>query len=1568
MDKLGVAASKGLSDEQVAKSKLDFGANVLPQRRFRGFYEFWMDALEDRVIVILIGASIASLVLGVTTHDPATGWIEGFAIFLAVLIVTLVASFNDYSKDRKFRKLEAVKDDRKVKVLRNGAKCEVSTYEIVVGDIAFLTTGDWIPADMVLIVGHSLSVDESAMTGESNAIKKSVDAKPFVFSGTKVMEGEAECLILAVGELSQWGILQMALRGKMSSLEGVKWPANKRWLICPKYPEEEDDGTPLQQKLARLADQIGVIGLSIAVLIFLILLIKWGVGLAVDDSLTKDRDFSKKAADKILQFFLTAVTILVVSIPEGLPLAVTIALAYSQRKMMKDNNLVRVLAACFDPKQPVIMANGAVRPIADVRVGDELLGDDGKARRVVGAWSGEAPMFEVSYGGDESSERLSTITVTGAHQLVMYAKSSGRVQRLEDGSCFAVDYTTTAQDETLGFVVPTFERKEFHYSPENAVETAAAAAKAFSAAQGLVIWEPTVEQYVAFAAAYPARAAQTYMRRIKVDALPSATLAAPTFTELLHAACAEVGVDAPASADDVAWLTGLWLGDGKYQQPTITMASGDECPASHAIVNRVCRVASELGLGVRIHEVDVREQRNFKVHWHVQLTTGVKPHDVVRDGPASATTLKRKFGVDSVKENDNAANVFSVLLGKLGAFGDKSKTLSESAQLAFVLDGERVRGALVAGLVDSDGSLNKCRWQIAQKAESEGATYAHTSIVDVAERCLLSLGMHVTRVETATTGAFAAPAARRWSLEFSVPASAQEDVISAQVQAPHKRFDWSGVASASRGAVCARGAQLYGISVRAASSTAFCGLKIDGNRRFVLGDYLVAHNCETMGGATQITTDKTGTLTCNRMEVVKGYVGDKFNEDNDAFAANCQNEARRRFAENLSVNATAFLSRKTPDSPVELIGSKTECALLLLSEKMGIKYEEERARFKNAIVHLYPFASAKKTSGVVLENIGAKGGADKKAKKSKKNEAVDGGDAPAKYIYYVKGASEIVLLQCDKIESADGSAPIPINAAKRAALDQMIIDMASSGLRTLCLAYGEAAEKRDWETQQMESGLVLQCIVGIKDPVRPEVPAAVRDCQVAGVKVRMVTGDNVLTASHIGRECGILSEKGVAMIGPDFRKLSNAQLDPLLSGDRQLEVIARCSPLDKQRLVSRLQKLGEVVASTGDGTNDAPQLKMADVGFAMGIAGTEVAKEACDIILMDDNFTSVVKALMWGRNVFDSIRKFLQFQLTVNVGALVTAVIGALGVGESPLTAVQLLWVNLIMDTMAALALATEMPTRALLERKPYGRYEALITPRMWLFIFAHAAYQVVTLLVLLYEGRNYFFFHYMDVGRPLLTNDATVQQFPWCLEEGSLCEDLDMPRQDTTVIFNTFVLMQVFNEFNARFLNSEKNIFAGLNTNWIFWVVIIITLGAQGLIVEFGWRFTQTAHLSGLMWAGCFIIGASEIPYGLMLRFIPMPAVCCIKALATTAPVEGSDDEDSGEGAGFDFEPEAAGDAAAIPLKKIEKAIEDVPPPVDPTAGKKRLAAGSHWRKAQEIHTHVSVVNAFRRTAGKRS
>jgi len=200
-----------------------------------------------------------------------------------------------------------------------------------------------------------------------------------------------------------------------------------------------------------------------------------------------------------------------------------------------------------------------------------------------------------------------------------------------------------------------------------------------------------------------------------------------------------------------------------------------------------------------------------------------------------------------------------------------------------------------------------------------------------------------------------------------------------------------------------------------------------------------------------------------------------------------------------------------------------------------------------------------------------------------------------------------------------------------------------------------------------------------------------------GITVRMLTGDNLLTASFVAKECGILSDDGTVIEGPKFRTLSDEELDNILP---KLQVMARCSPQDKFRLVHRLRERGEVVAVTGDGTNDAPQLKEADVGFSMGIAGTEVAKEASDIILLDDNFSSIVKAVMWGRNVFDSIRKFIQFQLTVNLVAVIIAFVGAVSKGESPLKPVQMLWVNLIMDTMAALALATELPTVDLFETK----------------------------------------------------------------------------------------------------------------------------------------------------------------------------------------------------------------------------------------------------------------------------
>ena len=352
-------------------------------------------------------------------------------------------------------------------------------------------------------------------------------------------------------------------------------------------------------------------------------------------------------------------------------------------------------------------------------------------------------------------------------------------------------------------------------------------------------------------------------------------------------------------------------------------------------------------------------------------------------------------------------------------------------------------------------------------------------------------------------------------------------------------------------------------------------------------------------------------------------------------------------------------------------------------------------------------------------------------------------------------------------------------------------------------------------------------------------------CQRAGIVVRMVTGDNIKTAKKIAEDCGILKPGGLAMEGPDFAKLPDKELDKQLPA---LQVLARATPMDKYRLVDRLKQLGEVVAVTGDGTNDAAALKKADVGLAMGIMGTEVAKEASDIIILDDNFVSIVRSVMWGRNVYDNIRKFLQFQLTVNVVALITAFIGAITQYGTPLKAVQLLWVNLIMDTFAALALGTERPTSDLLNKKPYGRKSSLISKIMWRNIIGMGLFQVAILFMIIYAGPQI-----------------------WDLPENGH----DHPTKPTvhyTMVFNTFVWLQLFNEINARKVNTDLNVFSGIHRNFVFLGILIGTAVAQVLIVEFGGYFTSTTSLTAVQWISCVGLGALALPFGFILRLIPVP------------------------------------------------------------------------------------------------
>lgn len=337
----------------------------------------------------------------------------------------------------------------------------------------------------------------------------------------------------------------------------------------------------------------------------------------------------------------------------------------------------------------------------------------------------------------------------------------------------------------------------------------------------------------------------------------------------------------------------------------------------------------------------------------------------------------------------------------------------------------------------------------------------------------------------------------------------------------------------------------------------------------------------------------------------------------------------------------------------------------------------------------------------------------------------------------------------------------------------------------------------------MACDLTLIGIVGIEDPLRYGVQDAVAKCHRAGVTVKMCTGDNVLTARSIATQCGIFTKGGIIMEGPVFRQLSQSEMIEIVP---RLQVLARSSPEDKKILVETLKKIGEVVGVTGDGTNDGPALKTANVGFSMGIAGTEVAKEASDIILMDDNFSSIVKAIMWGRCVNDAVRKFLQFQISTNVTAVVITFVSAVASVEesSVLSAVQLLWINIIMDTFAALALATDPATESLLDRKPDKKTAPLFSVDMFKMILMQSIYQIVVILLFHFKGID--FLHLEHTHK----NELVVQ----------------------TLVFNAFVFAQIFNSVNCRRLDNKLNIFEGITKNRFF--IAITLLGTRSFFISF--------------------------------------------------------------------------------------------------------------------------------------
>uniref|UniRef100_A0A6M2F9D3 Calcium-transporting ATPase n=1 Tax=Populus davidiana TaxID=266767 RepID=A0A6M2F9D3_9ROSI len=894
-------------EDDLIKRRNAFGTNRYPQKKGRSFLRFLWEAWQDLTLIILIVAAIASLGLGIKTEGLSHGWYDGVSISFAVMLVIIVTAVSDYRQSLQFQNLNQEKQNIQLEVMRGGRTMKMSIFDIVVGDVVPLKIGDQVPADGLLITGHSLAIDESSMTGESKIVHKNQKA-PFLMSGCKVADGFGTMLVTGVGINTEWGLL-------MASVS-----------------EDTGEETPLQVRLNGLATFIGIVGLAVALSVLAVLLGRYFTGNTKNPDgsvqFIKGETKVSKAIDGVIKILTVAVTIVVVAVPEGLPLAVTLTLAYSMRKMMADKALVRRLSAC-----------------------------------------------------------------------------------------------------------------------------------------------------------------------------------------------------------------------------------------------------------------------------------------------------------------------------------------------------------------------------------------------------------------------------------------------------------------------------------------------------------------ETMGSSTTICSDKTGTLTLNQMTVVEAYVGNqKINPSDDP--SQLQSEAGLLLCEGIAQNTTGNVFVPKDAGDVEISGSPTEKAILSWALKLGMKFDVLRAESK--ILHVFPFNSEKKRGGVAIQT------------------------ADSKVHIHWKGAAEMVLASCTGYLDSNGSLQ---SIDKEMDFFKVAIDdMAARSLRCVAIAYRPyELDKVPTDEESLgkwvlpEDELVLLAVVGIKDPCRPGVKDAVRICTAAGVKVRMVTGDNIQTAKAIALECGILSSRADAtepniIEGKVFRAYSEKEREIIA---KKITVMGRSSPNDKLLLVQALRKGGEVVAVTGDGTNDAPALHEADIGLSMGIQGTEVAKESSDIVILDDNFASVVKVVRWGRSVYANIQKFIQFQLTVNVGALVINVVAAVSSGDVPLNTVQLLWVNLIMDTLGALALATEPPTDHLMRRTPVGRREPLITNIMWRNLLIQALYQVAVLLVLNFRGLSILHLNQDD------RKHATIAK--------------------NTMIFNAFVLCQVFNEFNAR-KPDEINVFKGVTKNHLFMGIVGFTVILQIILIEFTGDFTTTVRLNWKQWLICVAIGIVSWPLAAVGKLIPVP------------------------------------------------------------------------------------------------
>ncbi len=564
------------------------------------------------------------------------------------------------------------------------------------------------------------------------------------------------------------------------------------------------------------------------------------------------------------------------------------------------------------------------------------------------------------------------------------------------------------------------------------------------------------------------------------------------------------------------------------------------------------------------------------------------------------------------------------------------------------------------------------------------------------------------------------------------------------------------------------------------------------------------HACETMGAITVICTDKTGTLTQNLMQVYEpNFYGIKNGKEVG------EDDLSKLIIEGISANSTAFLEESASGEKPKGVGNPTEVALLLWLNSQGYNYLELRERAK--VIDQLTFSTERKFMATLVQSpfIGKK-------------------------VLYVKGAPEIVLGKCKDV-LLDGKR---IDAVEyRSTVEAQLLTYQNMAMRTLGFAFKivDDSESADCVTLVAENDLSFLGVVAISDPIRPDVPAAVDKCQSAGIGVKIVTGDTPGTATEIARQIGLWEAEDTErnrITGAAFAELTDEEA---LERVMDLKIMSRARPTDKQRLVQLLQQKGAVVAVTGDGTNDAPALNHAQVGLSMG-TGTSVAKEASDITLLDDSFNSIGTAVMWGRSLYKNIQRFIVFQLTINFVALFIVLLGSLVGTDLPLTVTQMLWVNLIMDTFAALALASIPPSESVMNETPRKSTDFIITRSMRNYILGMGTAFLILLMGMLFWFNN---------------------------EEGG------MNTHRLTIFFTFFVMLQFWNLFNARVFGTSDSAFKSISKSYGMELVVLAILGGQFLIVQFGGAVFRTEPLSFETWLIIIASTSLVLWVGEGIRFI---------------------------------------------------------------------------------------------------